>query len=214
MKSESTGRTMRIIEGAIAGVVFILLGLLLFRLWLHSYYPKDVSTIIPTEGLRAAYEAGELQLKTQKLGVEYDDPNEGLFFADCLTFDEGVGDVQIAIRYNKSTLTKLAERHGAAFDPAADEPFSYRIFCCVGEDEEGNLIGRTYTPSEWRDTTLAMYHYRRLAFSDVDLTGVYWIRLDIFINGAEEPETDIAIYENSVRYSEFSDYELKGNEFS
>lgn len=213
MKSDTTGRTLKIIEGAIAAVVFILIGLLLFRLWLHSYYPKDVSTIIPTDDLRAAYEAGELQLKTQKLYVEYDDPNEGLFFADCLTFDEGAGDVQIAIRYNKSTLTKLAERYGAAFDPTADEPFSYRIFCCTG-GEDDNLEGRTYAPSEWRDASLAMYHYRRLAFSDVDLAGVYWIRIEIFIDGRDEPVADIAIYDSSEQYHEFTEYELKGNEFS
>lgn len=213
MKSESTGRALKIIEGAIAAVVFILIGLLLFRIWLHSHYPEDVSRIIPTDDLRAAYEAGELQLKTQKLYVEYDDPNEGLFFADCLTFDEGAGDVQIAIRYNKSTLTKLAERYGATFDPAAAEPFSYRIFCCTG-GEGDNLVGRTYTPSEWRDASRAMYHYRRLAFSDVDLAGVYWIRIEILIDGVDDPVADIAIYDSSEQHYQFVEYELKGNEFS
>jgi hypothetical protein len=213
MKSESTGRAMRIIEGAIAAVVFILMGLLFFRLWLHSNYPKDVSRMIPTDDLRAAYEAGELQVKTQKLYVEYDDPNEGLFFADCLTFDEGAGDVQIAIRYNKSTLTKLAERYGAVFDPAAAEPFSYRIFCCTG-GEGDDLIGRTYTPSEWRDASRAMYRYRRLAFSGVDLTGVNWIRIEIVIEGVEEPVALIAIYDGSEQHYKFTEYELKGNEFS
>lgn len=213
-KGESMGRALRVIEAAIAVVVFALIGLLLFRLWLHSYYPREVSRVLPTDDLRAAYAAGELHLKTQALRVEYDDPNEGLFFADHLTFDEGTGSVQIAVRYNKSTLTKLAARHGEAFDPEAEEPFVYRIFCCTGEGEDGALAGRTYAVAEHRDDSLAMYRYRRLAFEDVDLTGVIWIRLEILLAGQDTPQSYISIYENHGDYNTFEDYELKESELS
>lgn len=212
---ENESRAIKIIKSILVLFMFTLAGLLFFRFWLHGYYPAAVRDLIPTEALRASYAASGIpDAKTQDIRVKYDDPNEGLFFADHMVAVPETGSVQVSVRYNKSTLEKLAERHGDAFDPNADEPFTYRIFCCTGEGENGELAGVTYTPTEHRDASFAMYHYRRLAFDGVSLDGVVWIRLEIFRAGASEAESYISIYEDHEEYSTFEDYKIKEKELS
>ena len=212
---ENVSKPVKIIKGAITLFMFTLAGLLFFRFWLHGYYPRAVRDLIPTEALRASYAAsGVPDAKTQEIRVKYDDPNEGLFFADHMVVVPETGSIQISARYNKSTLEKVAERYGDAFDPEADEPFTYRIFCYTGSAEDGTAIGQIYEPVECREDSFAMYHYRRLAFDGVSLEGVKWIRLEIFRTGAEEAESYIAIYEDHEDYNTFTEYKIKEKELS
>ena len=211
---ENQSKVERIVKGILVLFMFTLAGLLFFRFWLHGHYPADARDLIPTEALRAAYVAsGVPDAKTQEIRVKYDDPNEGLFFADHMVVVPETGSIQVAVRYNKSTLEKLAERH-KDFDPEAAEPFTYRIFCYTGRDEDGTPIGQVYEPTEHRDAELAMYRYRRLAFDGVSLEGVKWIRVEIFRAGAETAESYIAIYENHEDYNTFEDYRIKKKELS
>ena len=208
---ENESRAIKTIKSILVLFMFTLAGLLFFRFWLHGYYPAAVRDLIPTEALRASYAASGIpDAKTQDIRVKYDDPNEGLFFADHMVAVPETGSVQVSVRYNKSTLEKLAERHGDAFDPNADEPFTYRIFCCTGEGENGELAGVTYTPTEHRDASFAMYHYRRLAFDGVAFEGVAWIRLEILRADTEEVVGTILIYENHEDYNLFEDYAVSG----
>ena len=212
---ETVSKPVKIIKSVLVAFMFALAGLLFFRFWLHGHYPADVRELIPTEALRASYVAsGVPYAKTQEIRVKYDDPNEGLFFADHMVVVPETGSVQVAVRYNRSTLEKLADRHGDAFDPEAAEPFTYRIFCCTGEGENGTLSGVTYTPTEYRDASLAMYRYRRIAFDGVSLDGVVWIRLEILRAGESEPESYILIYEDHEEYNVFTDYKIKEKELS
>lgn len=212
---ENTSKVIKVIKSILVLFMFTLAGLLFFRFWLHGYYPADVRDLIPTETLRASYAAsGVPEAKTQEIRVKYDDPNEGLFFADHMVVVPKTGSVQVAVRYNKSTLDKLAERHGEAFDPDADEPFTYRIFCCTGEGEDGAFSGVAYTPTDHRDASFAMYRYRRLAFDGVSLDGVVWIRLDIIRAGESEPESSLLIYEDHEEYNTFEEYKIKEKELS
>ena len=212
---ENESKVIRIVKGALVLFMFTLAGLLFFRFWLHGHYPAAVRDLIPTEALRASYAAsGVPDARTQEIRVKYDDPNEGLFFADHMVAVPKTGSIQVAVRYNQSTLEKLAERYGSAFDPTAGEPFTYRIFCCTGEGEDGTLAGATYLPTDHRDAALAMYRYRRLAFDGVSLEGVVWIRLEILRVGAEEPESCILIYEDHEEYNTFEEYTIKEKELS
>ena len=215
MMEENTTKAVRVIKSILVLFMFTLAGLLFFRFWLHGYYPAAVRELIPTEALRASYAAsGVPDAKTQEIRVKYDNPREGLFFADHMIAVPETGSVQVAVRYNKSTLEKLAERYGDAFDPEADEPFTYRIFCCTGEGEDGTPTGMTYTPTEYRDASFAMYRYRRLAFDGVSLDGVVWIRLEILRAGQNEPESCISIYEDHEEYNTFEEYKIKEKELS
>ena len=202
------GRFGKIVKGTLVAVMFTLAGLLALRFWLHSYYPPDMREMLPTDVLVEAY-AAEIPLtaKTQEIRVKYDDVNEGNFFADHLIVVDATGSLQITVRYNNSTLDKFAEKL-EGFDPAAEDPFLYRIFACTG-GEGKDLVGDIYTPEAYRNASLAMYQYRRLAFDGIDLEGVNWIRLEILREDTEEVVGTILIYENHEDYNLFEEYTVK-----
>ena len=72
---KSVGRTIKII------ILLLILAVALafiFRFWLHSYYPKEMRGLIPTDVVREAYAKGGLEAKTQEIRISYEDPEEGL----------------------------------------------------------------------------------------------------------------------------------------
>ncbi len=205
----------RIVKISILFLIFGVAAAFFFRFWLGSYYPESMRRLLPTEPLRTAYAAGELEVKAQDIRISYEDPEEGLFFAAHTLVAPSTGSLQVTVRYNRSTLAKLAERYGEAFDPEADTPFTYRIFACTDANETGTeLVGTEHSPAATLADAFAMYRYERLAFEGLSLDGVFWIRLDIYRTGAEEPEGSIYIYENHEKYNEFTEYEIKNGELS
>ncbi len=209
---KSAGKYIKIL---IAAFVFGIAAALAFRFWLGSYYPSSMRSLIPTPALLAAYEDGTLSVKSQEIRIDYEDPREGLFFAGEMLVAPDTGSLQVTVRYNRSTLTALEAEYGDAFDPEAEAPFTYRIFCSRGAAEDGvTPVGEEHTPVTGREAAFAVYCYERLAFEGLDLDGVFWIRLDIYRAGADEPEGSIVIYENHEKYSEFEEYEVKNGELS
>lgn len=205
----------RIIKITILSLVFGVAAAFVLRFWLGSYYPRSMQRLLPTEPLRSAYAAGTLEVKAQDIRISYEDPEEGLFFAAHTLVSPATGSLQVTVRYNRSTLVTLAERYGDGFDPEAASPFTYRIFACTDANETGTeLVGTEHSPVATLADSFAMYRYERLAFEGLTLDGVFWIRLDIYRAGAEEPEGSIYIYENHDKYSEFTDYEIKNGELS
>ncbi len=217
-ENEGMQKVGRVAKAILVIFMFILAGLLFFRFWLNGYYPSSVRQLVPTEELRSAYAEGEGPLaKKQEIRVSYDDPNEGLFFANHTVFVEETGSLQVTVRFNTSTLTKLAEKYGEAFDPDAEDPFTYRIFAArsAGKDSitvNGEEIrGDYYTVRDSRAASFAMYRYERLAFEGVEFDGVSWIRLEIG-HAAKEYESDIVVYENHDDYNEFEEYKVNKTE--
>ena len=197
-------------------ILFVLAGLLFFRFWLNGYYPAAVRRPLPTEPLLSSFaERGSLPAKRQEIRVSYDDPNEGLFFADEMILVPDTGSLQVTVRWNLSTLERLAAEYGDAFDKEAEAPFTYRLFAATDKGEEVILSGKTeirgssYLPVAEKRASFAMYRYERLAFEGLDFEGVSWIRLEISHAAAEEYESDILIYENHEEYCEFEDFIIK-----
>ena len=209
---KAVGRAIKIF---ILVLIFLVIAAFAFRFWLQSYYPEGMRRMIPTDALRDAYLAGTLEAKTQEIRIGYEDPDEGLFFADHMVVVPSTGSLQVTVRYNKSTLLALSERYGDGFDAEAEAPFVYRIFCSTGTAEDGEtIVGETYLPLDSRKDSFAMYYYERLAFEGVELDGVYWIRLEIYRLGEEKPEGSIVIYENHEKYNKFEEYKVTSEELS
>ncbi len=205
----------RIVKITILFLIFGVAAAFIFRFWLGSYYPEPMRRLLPTEPLREAYAAGELEVKAQDIRISYEDPEEGLFFAAHTLAAPSTGSLQVTVRYNRSSLTALSGRYGDAFDPEAETPFFYRIFCCTDANGSGTeLVGTEHSPVATLSDRFAMYRYERLAFEGLSFAGVYWIRLDIYRAGAEAPEGSIYIYENHEKYNEFTDYEIGNGELS
>ena len=194
------------------------IGLIAFRMIAFNSYPASVSNVYFNEKLTAYYNenGGDIEVKTQKLRAPYDDEDEGNFFCDYLYVIPKADQLQITVRYNTSTLTKIAEKYGKVIAEDDTNAFVYRLYASHGEGDV-----RIYDVlSDKIDSSQLMYRYAKLVFDGVELDteegGMpYWIRLEIFIDGVEMKEPYmVAIYENNVDNSTFIDYKLSGSEFS
>ena len=197
-------------------------GFLAFRLFIFNSYPDSVKGLYVNDELAAHYaEVGDdIVIKNQSLRAPYDHEDEGNFFCDYLYVIPEADQLQITVRYNTSTLTRIAEKYGKTIAEDDTGAFIYRLYASHGTDENGENIVKIYDVlSEKIDASQLMYRYAKLVFDGVELDTAeggkpYWIRLEIFIDGVDmkEPYT-VPIYENNVEYSSFTDYKLTGSEF-
>lgn len=198
---------LKIVKGTLVGLIFAVIAVIILRIWAQSYCPPQMKRLVLTERLADYYrDGGEVMAYTQKIRVAYDDPKEGNFFASELIVVPDAEAMQVTVRYNDSTLERLAGRYGEAMPAAGADTFIYLLFCCTGEGEGEEIAGTTYTEFGIECRDFLMYHYARLTFDGVSQEGVYWMRLDIYREGTEVPEGSIVIYENHERYQEFKPY--------
>ena len=190
-----------------------MIGLLAFRMILFRTYPASVSQIVFTDALTDYYQEtnGRIGAQTQKLRSPYDDPNTGYFFCDHMILVRGIGELQVALRYNVSTLRALGEKYELAtpLDPSSDALFSYRLVDNRGEVFD-DLVYHAFD-------TRVMYRYHKLVFDGVDFSdAVKWISLEIFFAGTDtetgEPIARIPVFENHEEYSALSPYRLSRRE--
>lgn len=152
---------------------------LLFWRIFSSKNPQRTSELIWTQNSYAAYEeyGSDLLMYTQELKKVFEE--DGKFSIYELRYIPASSEIQFTIRYNKSTLTTLAEELteqkreelGDAFTEAdivnAEElpeiPFVFAL-----HDDQGGV----YTESEYTTFTKGRYVYLRIAFSGVDLFNV------------------------------------------
>ena len=205
-----------ILGGAVAGV-------LIFRVVLFSYYPREIKNIYFNDTLAEYYEitGGDIGAETQNIRFPYDDSEDGNFFCDNLIVIKGINQLQVSARLNRSLFDKIAEEYGVTIDPEAEDVFEFSLYrspsvpADVKEGEAEPIGTLTYVAED----SAVMYHYYKLVFDDVDFgldEGEYpakWIRLEIRIKGVEmdQPYT-ICIYENNDENGKFNDYKLSSKE--
>ena len=209
--------TLKVLVAVICiGVV----GFIIFRLIIFSYYPPEIKNIYFNETLTAHYKStsGEIGAKTQKLRAPYDDPDVANFFCDNLIVIPEIDQLQVSARFNLALVKTIREKYGIEIDPTDENAFFYRLVrnpeSSTDEPTEIGKLSYKYCEEGM------MYGYYKLVFDEVDFgidegeDSVKWIRLEIFINGVEatEPFSMVAIYENNENYSSFSDYKLSSKE--
>lgn len=182
------------------------LGLLGYRLFLFDHYPQAMRSLVMTDALEQHFRAtdGEIGAMTQSLRFPYDDNKKGRFFCDHMICIPAVGELQVTLRYNVSTLATIEEELGISL-----------------ADEEGGLrfrltdnYGRVYDELRYSEyASKSMYRYYRLAFGGIafeqpeDGKGApQWIRLDIFAEGVDATYASVLVYENNENYATFSPY--------
>lgn len=177
-----------------------------FRIYIADHYPAESTKMVMTEALAAKYkEAGELKAYTQTLRFSYDDNKDGNFFAKEPIFLPDAEHAQITLRYNESTLKKVAEFYKLDSTPAlADGLFRYRLCVSLGD---GNY--EYYDASYMAEYSRYFYRYAKLAFDGVDFTNAVWMRVEIFYTGEYEGKADgedcfgmNLIYESHVSWGE------------
>ena len=206
---------------AIYSFLILFCSALLFRIFIGSYYPKDIKRIHFTEELTEYYQENKdsFSAYTQKIRTKYDDPDKGNFFANHLIVVPDAGHLQVAIRYNESTLEALTAEYGElTLDEDGGASLYYVLYVNYGE-EKGT---RSYAMSEesFRDKSF-MYHYTKLIFEGVDFKDAIWMRVDIYCKDGDgsAPFSSIPVYESQVDIDgtvvtyELKEYKIKKSEF-
>lgn len=201
-------------------LIFSVIAFLAFRVFTFNYYPSSVKNLYFNDSLTAFYNEreGDIGALTQSLRAPYDDADAGNFFCDNLIVIPELGQLQVSVRYNTS-LIGIIEEELSLSGLSADDPdlFSFRLYMSGdSEDEADHLIG---TLEYVGFDSFLMYRYYKLVFDGIDFRmdsedPVNWIRLEIFVNGADgdKPYSMVAVYENNDNYSTFKEYKLSGGE--
>jgi len=98
----------------LVGVVIIsVVGLIAFRIIIFNSYPDSVKSIYFNDKLTAYYneKGGDIGAITQNLRAEYDDPDEGNFFAGNLIVIPGIDQLQVSLRYNTSLMAEIEKTY-------------------------------------------------------------------------------------------------------
>lgn len=213
-KKSRVGLIFKILIGL---VCLSVVGVLAFRMIMFNYYPSGMKNLCFNEKLTAFYNEtnGEIGALTQDLRAEYDDPDEGNFFADHLIVIPKINQLQIALRYNVSLMDTIEEKYHVTLSGDNKEFFDFKLSILPLSKDDGTAIA-TGTLSLVETDKKLMYRYYKLVFDDVDFTlpdeEEIWIRLEITIRGVEmEKPYMILIYEDT-KESEFEEYSLSSKE--
>ena len=204
------------IKALVIVLCLLVVGLILFRVILFNYYPKDIKNIYLDDELTLLYDSnnGEIGALTQKLRAPYDDPDFASFFADNLIVIKEAGQIQLSVRYNSSVFDTIEEKYGVRLDSESESLFTFTLERVpFGESKDPVTIG--VLDHSFSDS-LMMYTYYKLVFDGVGFPPEDepdWIRLRITLN--DIPKADpyyILIYESTDEYSAFSEYKLSRKE--
>lgn len=198
----------------IISLCLIVVGVILFRVILFNYYPKEMKRIYFNSELTEYYNSldGEIGALTQKLRAPYDDPDFASFMADNLIVIKGAGQLQLSVRYNSSVFDTIEEKYGVRLDKNSKDLFIFELERVpLDSSLEVHKIGELEYLSS--DSAL-MYTYYKLVFDGVEFKDEDdWIRLKITLK--DIPNADpyyILVYEDTDEYSAFTDYKLSGKE--
>jgi hypothetical protein len=182
----------RVLKIFVCLFLFSICGLIIVRMLLSGYYPKEMKSFYLTDHLRAYAETASLNPEKASIGVPYDNNKDASFVAGNLFLEKDAGALQLSVRMTSRTFQILAERLGmdqpVDYDGVSGSLFSFSLV-----DNYGNR----YTPSYTDDTSYLWYHATKLCFDGVDLSDeldLAWIRLDIYYIGDGEPAADAEPY--------------------
>lgn len=167
-------------------------GLIIVRMFLSGYYPKEMKRFYLTDRLLAYSESAELDPEKVSIGIPYDDNKEASFVAGNLFIEKSAGAMQLSIRMTSRTFEILAERLGKT-EPISYSGASSSLFAFELEDNYGNR----YAPSYTDDDSYLWYHATKLCFDGVSLSDeldLAWIRLNVYYIGDGAPAADAEPY--------------------
>lgn len=203
----------------IGAVCLSVVGLLIFRMVLASYYPDSMKRIYFNDTLTEYYyeNNGDIEILTQTVRYNTDNGDEGNFFAANVIFIRELGQLQLSIRYNVSVYDNLRNKYGIELDPEAENNFTFRLVRNP-YTESGEPFEIGHLSYEAQDEKM-MYRYHKLVFDGVDFElfsgnegeedrEIDWIRVEIIIPSDDPNEAfgAIPVYEG---YIEMRDYELE-----
>ena len=195
----------RIVKAIFLVLFVCVLGFLFFRLCEMDSYPDSMTELSFDDVLLSHYDEAKTSMKvyTQTIRLGQDDSRNGYFFSDYLFLVPDADQMQVTLRFNRSTVDKIESANGKK-DLNADS-FIYRL-----EDSLGN----TYELSSVQKEQEGKYHFRKLTFNAVSFplpsevtietdengvqTGGYYAVVAVYVDGVAEPVARIPIYETHI----------------
>lgn len=178
----------------------LVFGAVAFRIYIADHYPKDTVRMVFTDSLTEYYYAadGNIIAETQNIRFPYDSADEGNFFASGLIVVKEAGNLQVTMRYNESSLPKVAAFYKLSETPAPQDGLFRYILTASYNTTAETADFRTYEPSYLSEDSAYMYRYGKLVFDDVDFEGASWMRIDIYFGEEEKPFGRICVYESQT----------------
>ena len=201
-----------ILKVVIITLCLLVVGVVLFRVILFNYYPKEMKTIHFNDELTEYYNSndGDIDALTQKLRAPYDDPDFASFMADNLIAIKGAGQLQLSVRYNSSIFDTIEEKYGVRLDKKRDDNFIFELeYVPFDKSVPAYKTGEL----DYSSTDRAlMYTYYKLVFDGIEFVDENdWIRLKITIKDIPDAEPYyILVYENVEK--NLTEYKLSGKE--
>ena len=189
----------RLLVACLAICLCAVFGAVLFRIFIAEHYPSESTRFVFTESLtRHYYETGEVKAYTQDIRFPYDNDDDGNFFAAALTVVPDAGHLQVTVRYNESTLPRVAAFYGLDAVPTPEEGlFRYELTVSYITDDPHGLY-RSYRQSHLSESDAFMYRYGRVAFDGVEFEGAVWMRVDIYYGDSDKCFGSIAVFETQA----------------
>ena len=172
--------------------LFSICGLIIARMALSGYYPKEMKRFYQTDALKAYAETVTLSPEKVAIGVPYDHNADASFVAANLWVEKAAGAMQFSVRMTDRTFVLLAERLEMSEVPSYNGESSSMFAFALTDNR-----GVRYTPSYVSDDSYLWYHATKLCFDGVELADeldLAWIRLDIYYIGNGEPDWDAEPY--------------------
>ena len=148
----------------------------------RMYLAKDrgvMNKYSPTDNYMANAD-NSTELLTQNLTYTMDEA--GYYRVSNLVFIPEIGELQINLRYNNSTVDALNEHYESV--SYSGEPFTYVLI-----DNNGN----TYVPSAYIATSNLIYNFRKLVFDQVDFDAAERLYLDVKYVGDESEDSPMHV---------------------
>ena len=219
-KTEFSMKALKItLKSVIMFFVFAFIALFLVRIIFADFYPKEMSSYVPSFDVKNKYSTrvDNLTVFTQEPLAPYDDAKEGNFFAKSVFVVPEEGEMQVCIRYNRSALENVAAFYKVAPETLEGDPLSVFDFVLhVKYDTEDGTSREMHYSLSYEDCftdEFFVYRYVKLYFNGIDLTDAIWARVDIILKGNDlaltcnEHKFCIAIYEAYEFYD--TDKEIK-----
>ncbi|MBO5904421.1 MAG: hypothetical protein J6Q64_03495 [Clostridia bacterium] len=192
--------------------VIIVNAIMLWRV-LFSGDPAKIQRLTVNDSLREAYEDGQLLLETQEQRTL---TSNGLFAVRQCIFIPEANQIQIVVRYNNSTLRKLAQDYGLESVPEkTDELFDVSIVKTIDKtpmditdntDPEALSEERYHPTGEPETAYKRLYSYRRYVFENVSREDAVGMFVDVYykgdVNYEKDPYGALCIYEDGAPMEE------------
>ncbi|MBE6717779.1 MAG: hypothetical protein E7574_00785 [Ruminococcaceae bacterium] len=133
-------------------------GLLFYRIMI-SKAPEQSKEFLWTETSISAYNDNPSEFKAYLYKHPDNFSQDGLFSANDVYFIPSIGQFQITVRYNNSTLKRIAKEYELKEIPDGEQ-FVYTIT---------DTLGNTYTDYKIISFKKNIYNYNRIVFENIDL---------------------------------------------